>query len=152
MRDASRLAARPERKGGLPNAVFVLAAADNLPHELDGRVDELRITLPWGSLLRGAVNAEPRLIDAMHRLLRPGAEVRMLLSVTKRDKATDLPALVAPSIEALVARYGELGFSVIEARPATADDVLATGSSWARRLDIPRRRAAWWLRLRVTGV
>jgi 16S rRNA (adenine(1408)-N(1))-methyltransferase len=149
MRDASRLAARQPKKGGLPNALFVLAAAENLPSELDGRVDELWITLPWGSLLRGAVCAEPWLVDGMHRLLRPGAEVGMLLSVTQRDASMGLPVLDAGSIHALATTYRTFGFTPLDARAATLEDVRESGSSWARRLDIPRSRPAWRLRLRV---
>ena len=149
MRDASRLAARQPRKGGLPNTLFVLAAAESLPVELQGRVDELQIVLPWGSLLRGAVCVEPWLVDAMHRILRPGAEICMLLSVTERDAVMGLPALSVESLDAFAARYLALGFTPIEARAATLDDVQRAGSGWARRLDIPRRRPAWWLRLRA---
>ncbi len=47
--EASRRAAR---KGGLPNARFFIADAREALELLQGRVDELRITLPWGSLLR----------------------------------------------------------------------------------------------------
>ena len=151
MRDASRLAARQPRRGGLPNALFVLAAAEALPVELDGRVDELRIMLPWGSLLRGAICAEPWLVDGMHRLLGPAAESLMLLSVTERDAAMGLPVLDLQSLDALAGIYGTLGFTLLEARAATAEDVRDSGSGWARRLDIPRRRPAWWLRLRAPG-
>jgi 16S rRNA (adenine(1408)-N(1))-methyltransferase len=149
MRDASRLAARRPEKGGLPNALFVLAVAENLPAELDGRIDELQVALPWGSLLRGAARAEPWFVDAMHRVLRWGAEVRIMLSVTDRDSALGLPVLDARSLEALAATYRALGFTPIEARAATPDDVHELGSGWARRLDIPRRRPAWYLRLRA---
>ena len=149
MRDASRLAARQPTKGGLPNALFVLAAAEYLPPELADRIDELRITLPWGSLLRGAACAEPWLVEALHRVLRPGAEVRLLLSVTDRDATVGLPALDAAALARLAARYCAGGLDPVEVRPVTSTDVRETGSGWARRLDIPRSRAAWWLRLRA---
>jgi 16S rRNA (adenine(1408)-N(1))-methyltransferase len=149
MRDASRLAARRPEKGGLPNAVFVLAAAQNLPAELGGRIDELQIAFPWGSLLRGVACAEPWLVDAVHRVLRSRAEVRILLSVTDRDSTLGLPVLDARSVAALAATYRALGFAPIEARAATSGDVRESGSGWARRLDVPRRRPAWYLRLQA---
>ena len=85
MLDASRRAARQQRRGGLPNAWFVVAAAEAVPHLLDGRVDALTINLPWGSLLRGVVIPEPWLVAALERLLRRGGAATMLLSVTPRD-------------------------------------------------------------------
>jgi tRNA G46 methylase TrmB len=49
---------RAARKHALPNAVFVVADAFSALRELSGRVDELRITLPWGSLLRAVLEGE----------------------------------------------------------------------------------------------
>jgi hypothetical protein len=42
----------------LPNALFVVADARVALERLCGRVDELRITLPWGSLLRAVLEGE----------------------------------------------------------------------------------------------
>ena len=56
MAEASRRAARSARRGGLPNARFVVAAAEAPPAELgvscSRRADH---RLPWGSLLRGSL-------------------------------------------------------------------------------------------------
>lgn len=56
--EASRRVARPPRKGGLPNAQFLVADATEVLALVEDHVDELRITLPWGSLLRAIVNGE----------------------------------------------------------------------------------------------
>jgi hypothetical protein len=146
MREASQRAARPERKGGLPNAWFAVAAAEALPHELNGRIDQLDITLPWRSLLRGALGAEPWFLDAAWRMLRPAGELRMLLSVAPRD-GLPIPELDDGALGALAQRYEAAGWCVTEARPATAADVARAGSSWARRLAIPHRRAGAVIRL-----
>lgn len=151
MRAASRHAARPGRKGGLPNALFVVAAAEALPAEIDGRIDTLQVCLPWGSLLAGAVRAEAWLTSAVLRALRQDGELRLLLSVTERDAAPGLRPLDAGAVQDMARRYEEAGFAALDARPATEDDVAATGSGWARRLGIPARREAWWLRLRATA-
>jgi hypothetical protein len=41
-----------------PNALFLVADALEALQVLCGRVDEVRITLPWGSLLRRLVDGE----------------------------------------------------------------------------------------------
>ncbi len=43
---------RKPSKGGLSNLLFIQAAVEDLPPELDGVADEIHIHLPWGSLLR----------------------------------------------------------------------------------------------------
>ena len=55
LREASHRAARPAHRGGLPNAVFLVGDARAALAELRGRVGEVRITLPWGSLLRAVL-------------------------------------------------------------------------------------------------
>src|SRR5690242_7816867 len=90
MADASRRAARPARKGGLPNALFVVAGAEALPCELTGLASTLTVQFPWGSLLRGLLQAEASILDGIVRVCRPGAGVSLLLSVAERDHITGI--------------------------------------------------------------
>ena len=55
---ASRDAAPAIKKGGAPNAVFLVGEAVATLALLAGRVDQLTITLPWGSLLRHVLRGE----------------------------------------------------------------------------------------------
>ena len=127
MRETSRRAARAPKKGGLPNALFVVASVEALPDELHAIADEVRVTFPWGSLLRGVVGEDPAVLAGIALVAKRGAEVRALLSVTERDGlgVTDRVDRVA---------FDEHGLQVVEERPATADEIDATGSSWAKRL------------------
>jgi hypothetical protein len=58
LRQASWLAARPVARGGLTNALFLTGDAVDALRLMRGRVDELRITMPWGSLLRAVLDGE----------------------------------------------------------------------------------------------
>jgi 16S rRNA (adenine(1408)-N(1))-methyltransferase len=148
--EASRRAARPVRRGRLPNALFVLAAAEALPAELRGRADLVTIALPWGSLLRGLLRADERMLAAVALLLRPTGELELLLSATERD-GTAL-ALDRQAVASLVRAYASHGLASAEARPATIEDVERLSSGWGRRLGIPESRPAWLLRFRYAGV
>ena len=53
--DASRKAAG---KAALPNALFVVGDAAEVLPQLRGCAEEVRITLPWGSLLRRIIDGE----------------------------------------------------------------------------------------------
>ncbi len=55
--DASRRAAR---RGGLPNALFLVGDARESLDALRGRLAEVRIVLPWGSLLRPILEGEEK--------------------------------------------------------------------------------------------
>jgi 16S rRNA (adenine(1408)-N(1))-methyltransferase len=68
-------------------------------------------------------------------LLAPGATATVLLSVVPRDGVPPLP----PRHE-LSAAYARKGLLLPEMRAATAEEVAASGSSWAKRLRAPRER------------
>jgi len=127
MRHASRAAARPIDKGGLPNALFVVAAVESIPHELETVADEVRVAFPWGSLLRGILGRDERALWGIARVARCGAPVQALVSITERDG-------LGLSTEVDPASYEAQGLRLIEVRPAGRDEIAAAESSWAKRL------------------
>ena len=127
MCEASRKAARPPNKGGVPNAMFVVGSVGSLPDELDAVADDVLVTFPWGSLLRGVLGIDPTGLGGIARVAKVGGEIRALVSVTERD-GLGLSARVDPSV------YDAQGLRLIEARPAMESEIGATNSSWAKRL------------------
>jgi 16S rRNA (adenine(1408)-N(1))-methyltransferase len=148
MATASRRAAARPSRGGLPNALFVVAAAEALPTELDGVADLVTVHFPWGSLLRGLLGADPATMSSLTRMLRPGATLRLLVSSTVRDGGAGVPPIQPAALHALAASYATWGLTVTEARPATSTDVAAAHSSWGKRLGAGTRRPAWLVRAR----
>jgi len=151
MAEASRRAAGRPKRGGLPNALFVVATAEALPRELDGLADALTVQFPWGSLLRGLLRANSAVLGGLVRVTRPGAEVTLLLSVTERDHAMGLPPLDAQGIAALAPAYAAHGLEMVDVRPAGPDDLARTHLTWARRIGAGRLRPAWLARFRRAG-
>jgi 16S rRNA (adenine(1408)-N(1))-methyltransferase len=146
MADVSRRAAEKPRRGGLPNALFVVAAVEALPAELDSVADLVTCHFPWGSLLRGLVAADPAIMTGITRIMRPGAALSMLLSVTEQDRGGGVEPIDEPTLGALIEAYRGYGLVVAEARLATPDDITAAHSTWAKRLGVGRMRPAWLLR------
>ncbi|MBI2760296.1 MAG: methyltransferase domain-containing protein [Chloroflexi bacterium] len=151
MAEAARRAARGGRKGGLDNALFVAAAAESLPAELDGIASALTVHFPWGSLLRGLLRAEAGVLSGIARVTRPGAAVTLLLSVTERDHVEGMDTFDGEAIARIDRCYAAHGLALVEARPATVEDMAAAHSSWAKRLGAGGRRPAWLLRFRRCG-
>ncbi|MFL5775779.1 MAG: methyltransferase domain-containing protein [Chloroflexota bacterium] len=150
MADASRRASRSVSKGGVANAVFVVGSAERLAAELEGVADELTVNFPWGSLLRGvlALDGAAAAAAGIASLLAPDGTATAILSIEERDRL-DLPSLDASGQpEELRERWRRYGLALCQLRPATATEIDATGSTWARRLRAGRERAAWRLELR----
>jgi 16S rRNA (adenine(1408)-N(1))-methyltransferase len=147
MAEASRRASRR----GPANALFVVAAAEQIPPELQGVADELTILFPWGSLLRGVVALDDAAAATagIARLLAPDGVATAILSIEDRDRLDGLPRLDAlDACEQLRERWQSHGLEVCDLRPATAAEIAATGSTWARRLRAGRERPAWRIELR----
>lgn len=99
---------------------------------------------PWGSLLRGVLGRDDAVLAGIATLLGPGATGAVLLSVVPRD---GVPA--PPPPQELRAAYARHGLDLVEARPATPDEVAAAGTSWAKRLHAGVARPVTLLRLRA---
>jgi 16S rRNA (adenine(1408)-N(1))-methyltransferase len=145
MAESSSRAARPARKGGQPNALFVVSSVEALPAELEGAAHEVTILFPWGSLLRGALGPDDTLADAIARLVKVGGRVRMVLYVTERDGIAEVPCLDEAVVSLVARRHETRGLGLVDARQATAEDLTATRSSWARRLRTDSSRPVWVL-------
>ena len=101
----------------------------------------MTINFPWASLLRGVLGGDEAVLAGIARLAAPGASISSLVSVVPRDGVPAVP----PEVE-LAAAYARHGLRLVEARPATADEIAASGSSWAKRLRAGRARPATLLR------
>ena len=152
MVEAATRAARKPSKGGAPNARFIVAAAEALPPELAGAADLVTVQFPWGSLLRGIGRGEAGIVYALASLLKPiaEAELHMLISVEERDRALGLAALDEEAVDRIVHGVEAHGLRALATGPATADDLAASYSTWAKRLAVGRAgtgpRTAWHLR------
>jgi len=148
MADSSRRASVSSRKGGLPNAMFLVASAEDLPGPLCGLVDEVTIALPWGSLLRGVLTADELLLRNLSAQLKAGGDVEILVSATDRDAAAaGLTLQTAADAERLGLWLQSGALKLVDCRQATESDVRRLSSGWGQRLGIPNRRQAWVFRL-----
>jgi 16S rRNA (adenine(1408)-N(1))-methyltransferase len=109
---------------------------------LYGLAGSLTGNFPWGSLLRGALGHDDAVLAGLARLLAPGARGAVLVSVVPRDGVPAMP----PAAE-LAAAYARHGLELAEARPATAEEVAASASSWAKRLHAGQARPVTLLRI-----
>jgi 16S rRNA (adenine(1408)-N(1))-methyltransferase len=147
MAESSRRAAKAAARGGLPNALFVVAAAERIPPEIRGLADELTIAFPWGSLLRGVLAIDDVAASGIAGLIAPGGRASATLSIEDRD-GLDLPNLEeAGACDALRGRWTRHGLEVCDMHRATPEELASMSSTWARRLAAGRARAAWRLDL-----
>jgi 16S rRNA (adenine(1408)-N(1))-methyltransferase len=131
---------RNPAKGGLPNLLFIQAAVEDLPPELDETADELHIHFPWGSLLRAVATGDEKVLESLRRLCSPGCLLEILIGVDPdRDRSEierlGLKPLTAEYLEdELIPRYEAAGFEVIDSGVLDQSEWSKIKTSWARRL------------------
>jgi 16S rRNA (adenine(1408)-N(1))-methyltransferase len=126
MAETSRRAAK-----SVPNMLFLAASAEAFARELPGVADLVVVSFPWGSLLRGVLGTDDEVAGAIGAIVVPRGRVRALLSVTRRDGFDGVGVLDAAAV-------GDLrpppGLELVEACPATREEIIASRSTWGRRL------------------
>lgn len=140
LREMSAKAAAKPARGGAPNAIYIVASIEQTPDELAGLADEICVTLPWGSLMRGVILGDNAVLRAIARLGRAGASVSIILNTRIFDdpvplEVRDLPEVTTAYVEAtLTPRYAAAGLRIDNTREMDADEVAAIGTTWARKL------------------
>lgn len=131
MAEASRRAARR----GPANVLFLAAGAESLcASPLACRADVVTVTFPWGSLLRGVLGLDPGALIGVASVVAPGGRLEVLASVVPSDGVAGLDRLEASCEPAVRAAWASAGLELAAMRPASAEEIQRSGSSWARRL------------------
>jgi 16S rRNA (adenine(1408)-N(1))-methyltransferase len=122
---------RKPSKGGAANVLFVQAAVEDLPPQLDGVADEVHVHFPWGSLLRAFTTGDVDVLRNVRRICAPGA----LLEVVLNDPIADQP----------IENYRLAGFEVVEHGSVPASQWSKFETTWARRLKQNEHRTVVYL-------
>lgn len=136
MRESSHRAVRRLR---LDNVLFVASDAARFLEAVAGRVDELTVHFPWGSLLSGALGADAPLASTLACAVRTGGTLRIVTSTSARDARGTLT--IDP--DRVTGAFEGCGLTTVAARHAVAAEIAATRSSWAKRLRQTHDRQTW---------
>jgi len=147
----SMKATRKPGKGGLPNAMFVQTAIEDLPEELNGVADEIHIHFPWGSLLRAVATGDEEIIKSLRRISAPGCLFEVVIGIDPERDKTEVERLGIPEITPiflhsyLVPKYKAAGFDLLDCESLTCSEWSHLETSWAKRLVGNDNRSVWYL-------
>ena len=138
---------RKPEKGGLANVLFLQAAVEDLPAELDGLTDEIHIHFPWGSLLGALALGDQAVLGNLRRLCAPGALLEVIIGLdAERDRSEldrlQILELSLADVDSLLGpRYGRAGFEITERGERLPADWPDLQTSWAKRLAVNLHRS-----------
>lgn len=138
--DACRENLREVSRAKLANVLFVIASAQALPPELSGLCTSISINFPWGSLLRGLLDADPALLGGLAQVARPNADVTIRLNGGALAEAGWDAQAGAWQV------YDSLWAGGLQAQtPALMDQAAlrACPTTWAKRLAFGRDPRGW---------
>lgn len=148
----SMRATRKPAKGGLPNAMFVQAAVEDLPVEFDGVADEIHIHFPWGSLLKAVATGEADILASLRRIAAPGCLLEIVIGIDPERDRAELDRLGVPELTQiilhsfLIPKYIAAGFAFVESRTLPQAEWSRLETSWARKLQGSSERRVTFLK------
>ena len=137
LRTVSARAHRKPAKGGLPNVLFLRAAAEALPQELHGIADEIHIHFPWGSLLRAVLTGDVAVLKGLRRVCAADAWLEVVWALDAERDRSELARLgITADLlgEDTRDRYRDAGFQVTESGTLEEPKWPHLKTSWAKRL------------------
>ena len=133
-------ATRKPAKGGLANAMFVQATAEELPDELHGVVNNIHINFPWGSLLRAVATGDEAFLASLRSIAARGCSLEIVIGVDSERDRTELDRLGIPELTSsylrsgLIPKYKSTGFRLRDHQTLSPREWTSIATSWARRL------------------
>jgi 16S rRNA (adenine(1408)-N(1))-methyltransferase len=140
MADVARRASAKPSRGGVPNALFLVASAEALPAALSSRASLVSVNYPWGSLLRTLAQPDPDGMRSLVALLQPGGRLIALLNASVTDdrdygERLGLPPLEDAHIDQrLVPGWQEGGLGGVTWQRLEPDEEPPHHTTWGRRL------------------
>ncbi len=152
----SMKATRKMSKGGLPNVLFVQAAVENLPEELNAAADEIHIHFPWGSLLRAVILGDENVLQSLRRICAPDCFVEIVIGIDEERDKSEIERLKLPRLSpnylenVLIPKYETAGFEILEKGILSFSDWSKLETSWVRKLQGGENRQVTYLILQAT--
>ena len=119
----------------LPNLLFIIASAQNLPRELNGLVSRITINFPWGSLLESLLTGDLRLIRGLESISRSVTTVEICLN---GGALTEAGWSLEAGAERIYNKLLQAGWQVNVPVMMNANALRSFPSTWAKRLAFGR--------------
>ena len=129
--DACRENLRDHSRARLPNMLFIIAAARELPCEFEGLFSHVSINFPWGSLLEGLLAGDTGVLHGLASVSRPDAQIEIRLN---RGALTEAGTSLGAGAEVIYENLERHGWALKSPHPLGQDALAKFPTTWAKRL------------------
>jgi len=140
-------------KKKLPNVIFCLSSLEMLPNELSGKVDELTIILPWGTLLQNIVLPSEEICKTLGGLLKTGGEIEIVLGYHQDLEPAEVGRLELPDLSTsyvehnIVPAFKKSGFELVSLEKLEKRSLKKLETTWSKKLSFGKMREIFKLTL-----
>lgn len=151
---SAKIYKKPSR-GGLSNAIYVIASAEDLPQELNGLADRIYVNFPWGSLLERVVRGGQTVLSNLVRISAAAAIVEMLINYSLFTdpvpvEVRELPELTLDYIDhKLAPAYAKVGIIVVQREILGKDELKEIPTTWSKKLAYGREPRTLHIRMEI---
>ena len=152
---SERIHRKPD-KGGLSNVLFIQAAIEDLPSELDGIADEVHVHFPWGSLLRAVATGDKEALQNLRRICAPDGVLEVIIGLDAERDHSEIERLGLKRLSAdfleheLAPIYEATGFEILESGVLAQSEWPRLQTSWAKRVRGNEARTLLYIIARAT--
>ncbi len=138
-------------KGGLKNALFVIANIEDLPDELVGVANQIFVILPWSGLLEGIIAAKKNVLENTKKICQKGAVIEIVLGYRSEEgEKAEIPELSEDLLrEKTIPGFSKVGFDLLELREIKKEELNEIPSTWAKRLKLGKERKFFYLKFKA---
>lgn len=131
--DSCRENLREHSRAKLPNILFVIARAQDLPYDLNGLISQITINFPWGSLLRSLLTGDPGLMRGLESVSRSGASLDIRVN---GGALAEAGWTLEAGTERIYSNMLQAGWRVNAPEPMNTAALRNFPSTWAKRIAV----------------
>ena len=133
--DSCRENLREYSRAKLPNLLYVIASAQDLPQELNGLISHITINFPWGSLLESLLIGDSKLMSGLASISRSVTTVEIRLN---GGALTETGWRLEVGAEKIYTNLLQAGWQINVPSLMNAHALRSFPSTWAKRLAFGR--------------
>jgi hypothetical protein len=133
--DSCRENLREHSQVKLPNMLFVIANAQDLPNELDGLFSQITINFPWGSLLESLLINDSKLMYGLKSISRSTTSIDLHLN---GGALTEAGMTLEAGAEKIYENLLRSGWQIESPVVINASNLRGFPTTWAKRLAFGR--------------
>ena len=119
----------------LPNLLYIIASAQNLPQELNGLISNITINFPWGSLLESLLIGDSKLMSGLASISRSVTTVEIRLN---GGALTEVGWNLEAGAEKIYTNLLQAGWQVNIPVLMNTNALRSFPSTWAKRIAFGR--------------